>query len=108
MIWAEARDRGVRLRVSGNEPGWYAEVQDGNSPEMRLVLHYGERDLLLPRSLPLSDALGYRAVASGDSVTLRVTGEPCSDSMSGWDFPLSADLVVNGRQYRGCGRFFEN
>jgi uncharacterized membrane protein len=94
--------------VSGNEPGWYAEVFSGSAPDLRLVLDYGDRDLVLPRSRRTADGMEYRAEADGDSAVLRVTEEPCTDSMIGWTFPLRADLTVNGRQYLGCGRFFSN
>jgi putative lipoprotein len=44
----------------------------------------------------------------GDApVTLRARRGACTDAMSGEAFEASAELVVDGKTYTGCGRFLD-
>jgi uncharacterized lipoprotein YbaY/uncharacterized membrane protein len=110
--WQEARDRGVALRATGNEPGWFVEVGGGGKPAMRLVLDYGQRVLWVAqaRRLPSEGgSAGFSGEADdGTEVELRVRGEPCRDDMSGHPFPETAELRVAGQAYRGCAAWLRD
>jgi uncharacterized lipoprotein YbaY/uncharacterized membrane protein len=110
--WQDARDRGVALRASGNEPGWHVEVGHGEHPAMRAVLDYGQRRLEVARARPLpltGDLVGFSGnAADGTALELRIRDEPCRDGMSGHPFPHSAELRVDAQAYRGCAAFLQD
>lgn len=103
--WDEARVRGVVFRAVGNEPGWYVEVDGGDAPAMRLFLDYGERQIAFERTTVMPDPLGFRGVRGEVAAELRLYPERCADGMSGVEFAVRAELIVNGAEYRGCGQF---
>lgn len=51
-----------------------------------------------------SGATAYTGWAGGQRLRLRVTASACADSMSGESFPLTATLMLDGRELRGCAR----
>lgn len=110
--WQEARDRGVALRASGNEPGWHVEVDQGERPAMRIVLDYGQRTLDVAQARPLppaGDAAGFSGpAADGTDVELRIRDEACHDDMSGHPFPHGAELRVDAQAWRGCAAFLQD
>jgi len=103
--WQAAALRGVDLRALGQEPGWTAEVVEG---EWLRVIEAGEDDMLVARDPERerggSGATVYTGQADGQRLRLRVTESACTDSMSGESLPLSATLTLDGRQLRGCAR----
>lgn len=105
--WDEARARGVVFRAVGNEPGWYVEVDGGDAPAMRLFLDYGERPIAFERTTIMPDPLGFRGVRGEVAAELRLYPERCADGMSGEEFAVRAELIVNGAEYRGCGQFLQ-
>lgn len=105
-VWEDARRRGVDFRGLGQEPGWYVEVKEGE--EVLLVADYGERRVMT--GPPTREAGGggrvtYRARADGQALAVLVEPVPCSDAMSGIPFPATVTVTLDGREYRGCGRF---
>lgn len=109
--WEDARARGMALRASGNEPGWFAEVAQGERPRLQATLDYGERQLAVDAAQPLPAAAGATAfggqASDGSAVELRIRHQACRDDMSGHPFPASAELVVDDRSYRGCAAFLQ-
>ncbi|MCC5809815.1 MAG: MliC family protein [Ectothiorhodospiraceae bacterium] len=108
--WVQARDQGVLLRAVGQEPGWLAEVSGDDEPTLRLVLDYGDRELVL-RQVTTTGAVGspgfrYQGEADGEAVQLDVRSQPCQDVMSGHHFPMRAVLTVGGRQLNGCAHYW--
>ncbi len=101
--WEDARRRGVDFRAAGNEPGWHLEVKEGR--QLLYVGNYGATRLLLDHPQKSVDDAGYtyRAAAGGDTLEVRVTDLPCTDSMAGASFPATVELQLNGRFYQGCG-----
>jgi putative lipoprotein len=101
--WEDARRRGVDFRAVGQEPGWYLEIQHGR--QILFVGNYGGNRLLLPTPDPELDGELATYSASGDSheLLVEVTVEHCQDSMSGEIFDNSVRVVLDGREYRGCG-----
>lgn len=101
--WGCGRDEvDILLEASGTEPFWTLTVQDSlaiwRMPEgSKQFVHGGPA--LMPRG-------GWEVVV--DAVDARVElraefyQEPCRDSMSGAWSHLSAEVVLEGREYRGC------
>lgn len=85
-----------------NEPFWQART-DG--PELALSGIEGQRQLDVVSSV-LTE--GTRTVVANDAsgkVELRVTEEPCQDSMAGASFPFTGTLVIDGgAPIQGCAR----
>lgn len=102
--WASAAARGVAFRAVGNEPGWYAEVDAGSAPTMRLVLDYGERSLTVEDATLLPEGGGFRGTSGELAVELRTTDRECSDGMSDASYPVTVELHVGDQVYQGCGR----
>lgn len=108
--WDDARARGVGFRAVGNEPGWSVEVDKGTSPTMRVQLDYGQQQIEVPSTTPYADpqrgSAGFRGrSADGHTVDLQILRGGCTDSMSGARFEASAELHVDDRTLKGCGRF---
>lgn len=93
--------------VSTNEPFWSARVEDD---EVSLTgVDHPERRLPVVASevMPHAAAMARRIHARGESVDLviEVRAEPCQDSMSGAQYPLSASLSFDGSDpVEGCAR----
>jgi putative lipoprotein len=102
--WDDARDRGAAWRGIGQEPGWTVEIHPGS--RLVYVGDYGERTVSVPTPEPRQD--GNRTIwqATTGDADIRVVFEalPCTDIMSGEEFPLSVTVTVNGEELRGCGR----
>ena len=103
--WQAAALRGVDLRAFGQEPGWTAEVVEG---EWLRLIQAGEDDVFVARD-PARERTGngvtvYTGEADGERLRLQVTESACTDSMSGESLPLTAALTLDGREMQGCAR----
>ncbi len=105
--WEDARRRGVDFRGTGNEPGWYLEVLEGE--RLLYVGAYGSQRLLFEQPLKNSDSdsVTYRAGQSPDEISVKTSEVACGDSMSGDRYPITVDVSVGGEHLRGCGMFLE-
>lgn len=103
-VWEEARRRGVDFRATGNEPGWYLEIYDGE--RMHFVYAYGEQEVTTPVPVPTTEAgrTVYHAQAEAHDLTVMLEDTACTDSMSGAAFPTTVSVTLDGETYRGCGR----
>ena len=87
----------------GHEPGWTLEVR---SDQMELVAAQGAQRVVAPTPASRSDAAGettYEAATQG--LTVRIREEACRDQRSGLHFPAAVDVLLEGKRYRGCGRW---
>ena len=102
--WDEARRRGIEFRALGQEPGWFLEVDEGRS--MRLVYDYMERTAttVAPQRRTERDRTIYDAASQSDRLEVTVEPRVCHDGMSGFEFPDTVTVNINGRELRGCGR----
>lgn len=102
--YAKLSADGVDWIAVGQEPGWTAEVKDGE--RITVLADYGERKAVVPA--PAANAPGapveYHSVTETDDVRLTITREPCADAMSGRPYPARAVLILNGRRYEGCAQ----
>lgn len=101
---ADARERGVRLRGTGNEPGWLVEI--GPGAQLLYAGNFGEDrrvfDDATERAGEQADARVFAAGTDPDRVVVTVTRQACKDDMSGEMFDYRMDLEAGGRSLRGC------
>jgi uncharacterized membrane protein len=92
------------LVVATNEPFWQLEIQ-GQS------LRYSGVDQDRPRQLQLAEdqvSPGQRRIVAIDAIgriEVEVLDQPCTDSMSGGQYPFTARVAVGGDSaVHGCAR----
>lgn len=102
--WEDARRRGVDFRATGNEPGWYLEIQTGR--QLLFVGDYGMQRVVMPDPGAQATAGGrsYHAVTEANDLRVEISEQACADTMSGEIMPSSVTLTLNGRILGGCGR----
>lgn len=104
--WQAARIRGVDFRALGQEPGWNLEITDGG--RMTYIGDYGNDSMTVKTpEQSLTNSKGsrmYEAQTESRSITVKITDKPCTDSMSGFEFPSAVTVTVDGNTYQGCGR----
>jgi len=104
-LLADARERGVRYRGRGNEPGWTVEV--GPGARLEFVTNYGQDRLAFDAATESgSETAGARVVRAqqGDQhIKVSVTTEACADDMSGEHFEQLVIVEFGGKTFRGCG-----
>lgn len=105
-IWEHAKLSGVSFRALGNEPGWVLEIREGD--RMDLSYNYGQELLSVPIDDLSSDSASRTSVFTGsngtESLTVRLTGETCGDTMSDEVFPTRVEVEFADRRLTGCGR----
>lgn len=104
-ILADARERGVDYRGSGNEPGWLVEAGPGN--HLVLVTNFGQErhahDDATIRGGTKINVLVYDVDKGDDSVKATFRRESCTDDMSGEKFDFVVVVEFRGQSLRGCG-----
>ena len=106
--WSQARQRGIRFRATGNEPGWLVEVARGAEPAVSLSLDYGSRQLEFEQATWGDDERALTAESPGNRFEMRLTEMNCVDTMVGWSFPMQVEMRLNDLRLRACGRFLED
>jgi uncharacterized membrane protein len=109
--WDEARLLGAEYRALGQEPGWTVEVDEGR--RIQFVGDYGSTRVATPAPPPTTETAAegvanrvtYNARTEAHTLVLDVVRQPCRDAMSGEPFPTTAVVRLDGREYRGCGRW---
>lgn len=104
-----ARLRGARFRALGQEPGWLLDIYPtGERPRLHLVADYGELELTMPLSEPRVDhdagTRTYRTATDSHRLEAVIEERSCTDAMSGFAFPRTVTLTLDGRTLEGCGR----
>lgn len=103
--WAAARIRGVDFRAIGQEPGWLLEIT--KRKQIKYIGNYGEDTLVTQYPKPRTDRPQrtiYNTETGGHSLQVEITNEPCTDGMSGFGFPATVTVTLDGETYKGCGR----
>lgn len=105
-IWEHAKLNGADFRAIGNEPGWHMEISNKNN--ILLVTDYGQKTFRFHDATvkpePQNRMTIYKARNENSHVEVVITGEPCTDTMSGESFSATASVRINGKTYSGCGR----
>lgn len=106
-IWEGARLRGIDYRAVGNEPGWHLEITEGE--RIVLVTDYGETRYEFAAPDPSVDRLTavttYEISDREHELIIRLKDQLCHDSMSGEAFETTVIVSLDGKEYRGCGRY---
>jgi heat shock protein HslJ len=89
------------FRARGNEPFWNLELT-------RDKLTFRTMDgatvnTPAPRPEPVTGGVRHAARTEAHQVVATVMDRPCTDNMSGMPYPSSVTVVVDGKEYRGCG-----
>ncbi|HKY60214.1 MAG TPA: hypothetical protein VJP59_04305 [Gemmatimonadota bacterium] len=104
--WRDAAGRGVDFRAVGQEPGWVLDIHDGDS--IALTTDYGQAHFVFPPVRPeVYTGAGrtvYRIETEAHRATIVVLDEPCRDSMSGWPYETTVSMILDDREFDGCGR----
>lgn len=105
-VWEHAKLGGVDFRATGNEPGWVLEIRHRTS--LLLNYDYGESVIETQMTGPVDDVAArqstFTATADGQTVTIRISAERCTDTMSGFEFESTVVVNIGERELRGCGR----
>jgi len=103
-LLADARERGVRYRGRGNEPGWTVEVGPGT--RLEFVTNYGQErhafDAITESGTETAGARVFRAEHGNQHIKVSVTTEACTDDMSDERFEQLMIVEYGGKTYRGC------
>jgi putative lipoprotein len=101
---ADARERGVRYRGTGNEPGWMVEIGPGT--RLTYVTLYGEERHefanVTERDGEQTDVRVFIADTDEGPFTVTVAREACQDDMSGDEFDHRMVVEWSGETRRGC------
>jgi len=102
--WAAAKIRGVDFRALGQEPGWILEIT--KDKKLRYVGNYGKDTVVTatPKPVTTDSEIMYQARTDAHKLKVEITDKPCTDSMSGFRFPKSVAVTLDGKTYHGCGR----
>jgi uncharacterized membrane protein/membrane-bound inhibitor of C-type lysozyme len=105
-VWEHAKLGGVDFRATGNEPGWILEIR--NRTTLLLNYDYGQSVIEAQSQEPVDDVAArlttYSAVANGQAVTVRISDDKCTDTMSGFEFESTVIVNIGERELHGCGR----
>lgn len=105
--WEKSRLSGNEARAAGQEPGWYIEIDHEN--DLRVVADYGERTFTVPAPRPETLSTGVRYHTETDEHELEVVFKDsvCHDSMNGEEYPYTVLFTLDGQEYQGCGKLFQ-
>ena len=101
-VWEHAKLNGADFRAVGNEPPWHLEIMNMST----IVLSYGyeQERSEVPLPVPQVDAEARTTIWDAGQIRLKVTGEPCRDSMSGEKFETTVIVTTSKQTLYGCGR----
>lgn len=97
------------LRAFGNEPFWNVTISTSDGI---VYGRLGEPELRFPYSVPVSAGWGSAArvwgpvldPAGGHEIEIRVSEEPCQDTMADIVHPMRATVTLDGETLSGCAR----
>ena len=105
-IWEHAKLNGVDFRAVGNEPGWVLEIS--SKTDILFLTDYGQSRHSFSGTRVSSATQMLTTIYEGrnerDRIEVTITGKRCGDSMSGEKFPVTVDVLLNEKVFRGCGR----
>ena len=91
--------RGFEVRAQGNEPGWVVEI-NGNA--LKLQRQGGTSFDWNVQSQHSATGSRYWASSDAGSIELTLTSEPCTDTMSGSYYAMTAVLELSTETLKGC------
>jgi heat shock protein HslJ/uncharacterized lipoprotein YbaY len=90
------------FRATGNEPGWRLEITDA---KMTFIGDYGQTRIETPTPAAQTTAefTQYATGTGSHELIVRILDRPCSDTMSGMPYPNEVTVMLDGKQFNGCG-----
>lgn len=105
-VWEHAKLNGVDFRAVGNEPGWVLEIRGDGI--VVFLGDYGQSRYEFDRPEPETDVTGkkttYHCSSRKNEMTILLTGTACWDTMADQGYETTVLVILNGKDYRGCGR----
>jgi len=104
-VWEDAKLGGIDFRALGNEPGWLVDVYVDDRFDVQW--RYGERTAELPYmrpEMPDESTTVFRSETDEHSHVMTLKAGGCTDTMSGFAFPVAVTIRIDGSEYTGCGR----
>lgn len=103
-IWQAAKLNGADFRSVGNEPGWHLTINQ--KANITLTTQYGQQIEHFSHAAILSSATHtlYQAKNGSNTLLMKLSIGPCTDSMSGEKFETHVSLKVNEQSLKGCGK----
>ena len=105
-IWEHAKLNGVDFRAVGNEPGWVLEIS--NKADILFITDYGQsrHEFISANVSSATQGLTtiYEARNEQDQIEIKLTARRCGDTMSDEKFPVTVNVLLNQKEYNGCGR----
>jgi heat shock protein HslJ/uncharacterized lipoprotein YbaY len=89
------------FRARGNEPFWNLEITRDKLTFR--TLEGSAVNTPAPRPEPVSGGVRHAARTEAHDVVATVLDRACTDDMSGMPYPNTVTVVVDGKEYRGCG-----
>lgn len=88
----------VYFTARGQEPGWIVRFDADN---IAFEGDYGETKITVSKPEGRPSFNGMRYIT--DRLTVDVTHSTCADVMSGQRYAETVTVLVNGKEYKGCG-----
>lgn len=109
-VWEAARLSGVNFRALGQEPGWVLEI--GRNNNILYAHNYGQDTVKAPAPSPIigvddESAQSYQTRTEDHTLFIEIFNRPCSDAMSGFSFPATVEVTLDGNTLSGCGRWLQ-
>ena len=105
-IWEHAKLNGVDFRAVGNEPGWVLEIS--NQADILFITNYGQSRHAFASTNVSSATQGlttmYEARNDQERIEIKLTATRCGDTMSDEKFPVTVNVLLNQKEFNGCGR----
>lgn len=92
----------ARLRATGTEPFWGADVEGTTLTYSTPDFPAGAKITVARRAGP--DFVEFTGTLDGKPLTLRVVAGPCSDGMSDRVYPYAVTREIGPDMERGCAR----
>lgn len=105
-VWEHAKLTGVDFRATGEDPGWYLEIRDGDRLDFRSALDEALLTLQMSAIRLQSGAAGasYRSTAGSLQIVAEISATPCTVA-DGLGLSGVTVVVTQGeRRLGGCGR----
>jgi hypothetical protein len=105
-VWEHAKLSGVNFRATGESPGWYLEIRDGDRLDFRSALD--EAPLTLPMTAIQLEtgaaSASYRSSAAGSDLVAAISATPCTVADGLGLSGVTVVVTESGRRFSGCGR----
>jgi uncharacterized membrane protein len=107
--WEHAKLNGVDFRAVGNEPAWVLELRANNGiGSINFIADYGNLSYFFPSIVRITEPSArrtiYQAQSEGQQIEIILEGLHCNDSMADISYETTVTIVVDDREFKGCGR----